>query len=187
MTPWSEAPPGSRPPLHSHPVWFGSFQSIPHLWSVILSPALNPSAVVRCSQTKLPTFRLQQQTWCYLSLPVPTCPALSWPCAHAVSQSRLPLQLLKSVLASVWPRASVALGAPPLPFCSCSSRMSTCFTNVSSIGNSPRSFLSSPRFPPLTSSGHTRIYHVGVGQSRWNRWILALQPNTNCSRFLGLW
>ena len=81
-------------------VWLLQIYPTPAVTVIFSSSGLNPSTVVRCSQTKLSASRLQQPTCRDLSLPVPTCPGLTWPWPTLYSSHACLSQLLKSVLAS---------------------------------------------------------------------------------------
>lgn len=201
--PFSGSPPcfpGQRHPLaHALPPTVSSSGLAPSnlscIWvRVIFSLfGLNPSVGVHCSWTKPSTFRFLTPN---SVLPVPTCPYLSsltWPCAHTMFQSCPPLSALRKC-PGLCPRAFVALvpllGAPLLPFLSCSSWTSTCFSDFSSTRNP------SEKLPLINkvflSQAHSILgwtkwsRHVRVGQSSQNGQFLMVQPNTHCTRFLGL-
>ena len=119
--------------------------------------------------------------------------SLTWPCAHTTFQSCPPLSALHKC-PGLCPRAFVALapllGAPLLPLLSCSSWTSTCSSDFCSTRNP------SDKLPLINkvflSQAHSILgwtkwsRHVCVGQSSQNGQFLMVQPNTHCTRFLGL-
>lgn len=142
--------PAHPPPVTPCVVWLLQIHPTPAVTVIFSFSGLNPSALVHCSQTKLSAFRLQQPTCCDLSLPVPSCPALTWPWPTLYSAFACLSQLLQNVLASD--------PEPPLPWELLSSLFSlvawTAFL-ISAPSAIPQEAFSRHQDFPLTSPGHT--------------------------------